>query len=101
MLTDARDGAKGGTRLTVRTRGAERHDRPSESLDQASRNRNRPCRLAPEGQLRFRRLDPTFGEWGVATPLLRRCEDEPSLREIARDHGAEHAHLSSIKCFPR
>jgi len=74
---------------------------PSESLDQASRNRNRPCRLAPEVQLRFRRFDPTFGEWSVATPLFRRCEDEPSLREIARDHGAEHAHLSSIKCFPR
>ena len=81
--------------------GAERRDRGSELLDQASRNRNRPRRFAPEGQLRFRRFAPAFWEWSVATPLFRRCEHEPALREIARDHGAEHAHLSSIKCFSR
>ena len=79
----------------------KRRDRASESLDQASRNRNRPRRLAPECQLRFRSFDPALGKWSVATPLFRRCEDEPSLREIARNHGAEHAHLSSIKRFSR
>src|SRR4051794_6844109 len=70
-------------------------------LDQPSRQWNRDRGPAPRSELLVVRLCPVLRKRSIALSIEFAGENEPTLGEIARDHGAEDAHLAAIESFAR